>query len=96
MRRLHTFYKATRDLSYLILIELLFESRDCWIGLYWTRDYENFYPKGTLHLYFVIVPMLPLHILLVPTLAPVSHFRHGQGWSMGSDGERAEKPIELP
>ncbi len=48
----------------LRMIELLFEPRDLWVGVYWTRRAQGFDGPGELHIYACALPCLPLHIVL--------------------------------
>lgn len=41
-------------------IELKFEPRDIWIGVYWTIT--STVSGDVLHIYICIVPLLPIHI----------------------------------
>lgn len=45
-------------LNTLLDIEVLFEPRDAWVGLYWDKRRDG------LHLYVCAVPFLPLHVVV--------------------------------
>lgn len=42
-------------------LELLFEPRDLWIGVFWDVPYSPFDPFWQLEIYLCIIPCLPLH-----------------------------------
>lgn len=45
-----------------ISIELLFEIRDIWVGLYWDVNYQDIPNEWHLDVYICLIPMFPLHI----------------------------------
>jgi hypothetical protein len=47
------------------LLEILFEPRDIWIGVYWTWRRETL-DAHSLHVYICVVPMLPIHLQFPP------------------------------
>lgn len=43
-------------------IELLFEPRDLWIGLFWDWRPCKYLCKDSLNIWICIIPMFPIHI----------------------------------
>lgn len=43
-------------------IKLKFEKRDCWIGVFWDRDYDvsDVWETETLSIYICLLPCLPI------------------------------------
>lgn len=41
-----------------LIVQIQWEPRDLWVGLFWRRT------DVALHLYFCLVPLLPLHITI--------------------------------
>lgn len=39
-------------------LELLFEPRDCWVGVYWSLPPS----RGKLNIYICLLPMLPINL----------------------------------
>jgi hypothetical protein len=48
-----------------VKVQLQWEPRDIWIGLFWRVNLEMPPPYYTLHLYLCIVPLLPLHATIL-------------------------------
>lgn len=44
--------------------EILFEPRDCWVGVFWDERVEKQYSAGERfrHVYITVIPCFPLHI----------------------------------
>jgi hypothetical protein len=39
-------------------VDVFFEPRDLWLGLYWTREEE----RQTLKVYICLIPMFPIYV----------------------------------
>lgn len=70
-RRLITFYLDTHgnlDPIRLLAVQLLFERRDAWIGVYWNvvpiEGVNEYIQSEYIHVYICLLPFLPLYILL--------------------------------
>jgi hypothetical protein len=61
-----------------VLIALLFDPHDLWIGVFWKRDGprpERGMPSPYWHVYVCIVPCLPIHILWRAKEKPADELR---------------------
>jgi hypothetical protein len=85
-------------------IRLLWEPRDCWVGLYWTTTRGHWYtPRGEpgwhwdseWHLYLCLVPCFPLHVRL-PRAAKTSEEYYADDRALGEDEEPPERPRHGP
>ena len=64
--------------NHKILVELLFEVRDVWIGLYWDVNYKEnetfrYGDKWHLDIYFCLLPFFPLHIKYMTLANPIKN-----------------------
>ena len=61
----HRFYRTRDDGSSTRLsMKLLWEPRDMWIGVYWTRVFDHLCDRKFDHLfvYICLLPMLPIRL----------------------------------
>lgn len=68
MRIIHEFYRGTKRLTKnLILgrVDIRFDSRDTWIGVFHDTRYLLQYSLGILDIYISIIPTIIFHVMLV-------------------------------